>query len=326
MTKRIEQKKRIEKRSVYTCKLILFSFFFTLFSLHSFCQDSIPLAKDSLEEKDLKFQQYFFKALSEKSIGNYQKAIENLESCHQISINDATVFFEFSKNYLKLNEMLLAKEYINRGLLKEPNNIWMLKHLVQILLKDKYVSEAIIVQQKLVDIDLKERVFLLEIYLQKKDFKSAISLMNLMEQDNALSSKYKKLKKKIEKTTTTFVVAKKDSNVDVLKDEFKTNKSYVILKQILEAYIENPEILLEYSTEGIALFPAQPFVYLMKGKALNYMKKHKKALLILRNGLDFVIEDHIESYFYKEMALSYKGLGNRKEEEKFIEKAKMNKG
>ena len=119
--------------------------------------------------------------------------------------------------------------------------------------------------------------------------------MNLMEQDNALSSKYKKLKKKIEKTTTTFVVAKKDSNVDVLKDEFKTNKSYVILKQILEAYIENPEILLEYSTEGIALFPAQPFVYLMKGKALNYMKKHKKALLILRNGLDFVIEDHIES-------------------------------
>jgi predicted Zn-dependent protease len=222
--------------------------------------------------------------------------------------------------------MLLAIEYINRGLLKEPNNIWMLKHLVQILLKDKYVSEAIIVQQKLVDIDLKERVFLLEIYLQKKDFKSAISLMNLMEQDNALSSKYKKLKKKIEKTTTTFVVAKKDSNVDVLKDEFKTNKSYVILKQILEAYIENPEILLEYSTEGIALFPAQPFVYLMKGKALNYMKKHKKALLILRNGLDFVIEDHIESYFYKEMALSYKGLGNRKEEEKFIEKAKMNKG
>ena len=325
MTKRIKQKKLIEKRRIYTCKLILFSFFFTLFPLHIFCQDSIPLAKDSLEEKDLKFQHFFFKALSEKSIGNYQKAIENLESCHQISINDATVFFEFSKNYLKLNKMLLAKEYINRAILKEPNNIWMLKHLVQILLKDKFLSEAISVQQKLVDIDIKERVFLLNIYLQNKDFKSAISLMNLMEKDNALSFKYKKLKKNLEKSKVSLVVAKKDSSVDALKEEFKTNKSYAILKQILEVYIETPEMLLQYSTEGIELFPAQSFVYLMKGKALNYMKKHKKALLILRDGLDFVIEDQIELYFYKEMARSHRGMGNRKEEEKFIEKAKINK-
>ena len=325
MTKRIEQKNSIEKRGVYNNKLILFSFFFFFLFLHSFCQDSIPLAKDSLEEENLKFQQFFFKALSEKSIGNYQKAIENLESCHQISINDATVFFEFSKNYFELNKMLLAKEYINRGLLKEPKNIWMLKHLVQILLKEKNTTEAIIVQQKLVDIDLKERAFLLNIYLQNKDFKSAISLMNLMEQDNLLTSKYKKLKNKLE-TTTTSVVVKKESTVDSLKDEFKTNKSYAILKQILEAYTEKPEMLLQYSTEGISLFPAQPFVYLMKGKALNYMKKHKKALLFLSNGLDFVIDDPIELYFYKEMALSHRGLGNRKEEEKFIEKAKINKG
>ena len=325
MTKRIEQKNSIEKRGVYNNKLILFSFFFSFISLHSFCQDSIPLAKDSLEEENLKFQQFFFKALSEKSIGNYQKAIENLESCHKISINDATVFFEFSKNYFELNKMLLAKEYINRGLLKEPKNIWMLKHLVQILLKEKNTTEAIIVQQKLVDIDLKERAFLLNIYLQNKDFKSAISLMNLMEQDNLLTSKYKKLKNKLE-TTKTSVVVKKESTVDSLKDEFKTNKSYAILKKILEAYSEKPEMLLQYSTEGISLFPAQPFVYLMKGKALNYMKKHKKALLFLSNGLDFVIDDPIELYFYKEMALSHRGLGNRKEEEKFIEKAKINKG
>tara|TARA_B110001450_G_scaffold61533_1_gene58294 strand:- start:1858 stop:2838 length:981 start_codon:yes stop_codon:yes gene_type:complete len=325
MTKRIKQKNSIEKRGVYNNKLILFSFLFSFISLHSFCQDSIPLVKDSLEEKDLKFQQFFFKALSEKSIGNYQKAIENLESCHQISINDATVYFEFSKNYFKLNKMLLAKEYINRALHKEPNNTWMLKHLVQILLKDKFLSEAIIVQQQLVDINLKERAFLLNIYLQNKDFKSAISLMNLMEHDNALTSKYKNIKKNLEKRKATLVVVKKESNVDELKDEFKTNKSYAILKQILEAYIEKPEMLLQYSTEGIALFPAQPFVYLMKGKALNYMKKHKKALLFLSNGIDFVIEDHIELYFYKEMALSHRGLGNRKEEKKFIEKAKINK-
>ena len=61
-----------------TCKCALFSLFFFLLSLNSYTQDSIPEAKDLTEEKELKFQQFFFKALSEKSIGNYQKAIENL--------------------------------------------------------------------------------------------------------------------------------------------------------------------------------------------------------------------------------------------------------
>ena len=59
----------------------------------------------------------------------------------------------------------------------------------------------------------------------------------------------------------------------------------------------------------------------MKGKALNNQKKYKKALLSLQNGIDFVIEDTMEADFYKEMAVSYKGLGNFKEEKRFIEKS-----
>ena len=59
----------------------------------SYAQDSIALPKDLNEEKELKFQQYFFKALAEKSIRNFQKAIENLESCNQIIPNDVAVFF-----------------------------------------------------------------------------------------------------------------------------------------------------------------------------------------------------------------------------------------
>ncbi|MGK0421082.1 MAG: tetratricopeptide (TPR) repeat protein, partial [Polaribacter sp.] len=108
----------------------LFSLLFFLISFNSFTQDSIPEAKDFTEENELKFQKFFFEALSQKSIGNYQKAIENLESCNQIVPNDRTVFFEFSKNYLALNNTLLAKEYIQRALEKEVENIWMQKHLV----------------------------------------------------------------------------------------------------------------------------------------------------------------------------------------------------
>ena len=315
-----EKKEQRKKRAIYF-KYALFSIFCILFSLKSFTQDSIPVAKDLTEEKELDFQQFFFKALSEKSIGNYQKAIENLENCNQVLTNDVAVFFEFSKNYLLLNKTLLAKEYINRALIKEPNNIWMLKHLVKIHIKDRSITEAISIQQKVVDINSKEREFLLKLYLQNRDYKKAISLMNAMEQDNALSSNFKNLKNNLEKRKGKAVVEEKTSDVVSLKDQFKSNKSYSILKQILAASKNNTEALLKYSNEGVSLFPAQPYVYFVKGKALNYQKKYKKALLSLQNGIDFVIEDTMESDFYKEMAVSYKGLGNLKEEKKFIEKS-----
>lgn len=320
MITRVEKKEYIKKRAI-CLKYALFSIFFILFFLKSHAQDSILAAKDLTEEKELKFQDFFFKALSEKSIGNYQKAIQNLESCNQLLLNDVAVFFEFSKNYLLLNKTFLAKEYVDRALIKEPNNIWILKHLVKVHIKDRNLSDAIAIQQKVVAINRAERTFLLELYLNNRDYKKAISLMNALEQDNALSSSFKKIKNNLEKRKVKTVAKEKISKVVSLTAQFKANKSYAILKRILEESINNTQLLLQYSNEGIALFPAQPYVYLVKGKALNYQKKYKKALLILENGIDFVIEDGMEADFYKEMAVSYKGLGNFKEEKRFIQKS-----
>ena len=311
-----------EKNIVGFYTYALFSFFFVLFSFNSFSQDSIPIAKDLTEEKELDFQQFFFKALSEKSIGNYQKAIENLENSNQILTGNMAVYFEFSKNYLLLNKTLLAKEYIKRALNNEPNNIWMLQHLVKIHIKDKNFSDAIEVQEKLVTLNLSEQELLVKLYLNNKEEDKAISLMNTMEQNNGLSTSFKRLKEGLAKRSNNSVVEEKITDGGSLEEQFKANKSYAVLHQILVAAKENPEVLLKYSDEGILLFPAQPFVYLMKGKALNYQKKFKNALISLQNGIDFVIEDTMEADFYKEMAVSYKGLGNFKEEKNFIEKSK----
>ena len=176
-----QKEKKIEvrkERQFKYVKLALFSFFVFLFSIGIKAQDSIPEKEDIAEESELKFQQFFFKALSEKSIGNYQKAIENLESCNQILSNDIAVFFEFSKNYLSLNNTLLASEYIERALVKEPTNIWMLTHLVQIYIKDRNFEKAIDTQKKLVTIDPKKREFLVRLYVSNGLMKEAIFLMN----------------------------------------------------------------------------------------------------------------------------------------------------
>jgi predicted Zn-dependent protease len=315
-----KKKNKVEKRSFNHFKLALF--YFILFSINIFAQDSIPLKEDLTEEAELKFQEFFFKALSEKAIGNYQQAIENLESCNQISTNDVSVFFEFSKNYLLLNNTLLAKEYIERSLAKDINNLWMLKHLVKIYQKDSNYKEAIKIQQKIVAINPKERGLLAKLLVNDKQYKKAISLMNTLEKENTLSSNLKKLKANLEKRKGASVKKENPSDLGSLINQFKTDKSYKVLKQILNQSSNNTADLLRFSEEGIALFPAQPFVYLVKGKTLNDLKKYKNALTTLQNGFDFVIDDKMEVDFYTEIAKAFKGLGNSKEEKKYTQKAK----
>ena len=318
MNFRKEQKEEtVKNRSI----LFTFSVFF-LFSINSYAQDSILAAKDLTEEKELNFQQFFFKALSEKSIGNYQVAIQNLESCNQILPDDVAVFFEFSKNYLLLNNTLLAKEYIIRALKNEVNNIWMQKHLVKIYVKDSNFGEAIRIQKKITAINLKEKSYLIRLYFQNKQYEKAYALINILERENGLPIGLKRLKSNLEKRKEQPLINKNTGNLPSQEEKFKTDKSYQILEQILKKSIDNPESLLKYSKEGIDLFPAQPLVYLMNGKALNFQKNYTKALTILKNGIDFVIEDTMEAAFYQEIAIAYKGLGNLKEEKKYLEKSK----
>ena len=311
-----------KKRQFDHFKLALFFFFVFLFPINTYAQDSIPEKLDLTEASELKFQQFFFKALSHKSIGNYQKAIENLENCNQLLTNDVAVFFEFSKNYLFLNNSLLAKEYIDRALAKDADNIWMLKHLVKIYQKDSNYKKAIHVQQRIILQNPKEREFLVRLYLYDRQYKEAIFLMNVLESENTLSLSLKRLRKSLESGKSNKIKEVKLTDITSLIDKFSTDKSYKTLEQILKISDDQPDVLLKYSNEGVSLFPAQPFVYLTKGKALNYQKNYKKALSTLLSGIDFVIEDKMEATFYQEIAKAYKGLGNIMQENNYKQKAK----
>jgi predicted Zn-dependent protease len=144
--------------------------------------------------------------------------------------------------------------------------------------------------------------------------------MNTLEEENTLSSSLKSLKKNLEARKRNLFI--EDTNdVNSLIGQFATTKSYKILEQSLNLSAEKPEVLLKYSDVGITLFPAQPFVYLTKAKALNYQKNHKNALATLQNGIDFVIEDEMEVKFYNEFVNAYKGLGNKEQENKYQQKA-----
>ena len=285
----------------------------------SFSQDSIPnakeIAKEIAEENNIKFQEYFFKSLSEKSIKNYQLAIENLEECNTISPNNKTIYFELSKNYLLLNKTSEATQYINKALLLEPTNTWILLHLVAIQKKERNYQEAIKTQLTIVQQKPKQRSELIWLYYLNSEYTKALSLIYMVEKETGLTTRLNQLKVKLElKNKPIALKVSKDSLTQLITDYEANKPSFSKLKKILTLAInENTEVFYKYSSLAIDLYPAQPFAYLSRGKALQLQKKHQQAIDVLEIGIDFVIENSLlEFQFYTTLVKAYTSLNNPK--------------
>jgi tetratricopeptide (TPR) repeat protein len=315
--------RRREKREKKFFSKVILSFFFLFFSFFLNAQDSIPASVNIAEKNNIEFQQYFFRALSDKAIFNYQKAIQNLEKCNRILPNNKAVLFELSKNYEKLGRNPEALSYIDLALEIEPNNIWMLEHKVFILRKLANFDDAIIAQQKIATTNPKKKQLLVFLHLQNKDVTSAKKVLAELKEAKLLNARLRSIERKINARKTTEAQPKKiTENLDP-KSLFEKEKSYNNLKTLLDKLAsENDVELLKYSEQGLALFPAQPFVYLMNGKAFNNNKDYKKALQTLQNGIDFVIDNNeIEAKFYLEMSKAYQGLNDVKKANSYKNKA-----
>ena len=309
----------IKRIGLFVCLVLLFNPFSSL------SQENADQSSNLSEEKEIKFQEYFFKSLSNKSIRNYQKAIQNLEVCDKLSPRNKTIYFEFSKNYLFLNHTLKARQFIEKALEQDSSNIWMLLHFVSILKKDRNYEEAIKVQLKIIELDPYYRESLIYLYHLNSQSDKALSLLYLLEQEKGLHQKLERLKEKLELSKKPVKLKKDNKDLDKLISDFNENKpSFSMLKQILEiAEFNNSEILDNYSKLAVTLFPAQPFSYLSRAKLLHKQQQFDEAIAILEIGLDFVIENPtLEAQFYSTLAKVYSSLGNNGKAFEFENKIK----
>ena len=288
-------------------------------------QDSIAIAEDVEEKKLVKFQEYFFKALSDKSIKNYLKSIESLEVCNEILPENISVYFELSKNYLLLNKTREAKIYIDKALNIESSNIWMLQHLVSIQKKERNYKEAIKTQLKIVEQNPKQRTELARLYYFNRQYTDALSLINTLEQENGLSKNLKQLQYSLEQRKGPLVKKEVAEDLPSFIANFENNQtSFTNLKKLLDFTIKSDiQTFHTYSKLGIDLFPAQPFMYLSRGKSLQMQKKHQEAIDVLESGIDFVIEDpSLERQFYYELVKAYTSINKPTKATEYLEKAK----
>ncbi|CAL2108871.1 TPR_REGION domain-containing protein [Tenacibaculum sp. 190130A14a] len=307
------------------------SLFFVFCSIVIYAQDSIQIKSSVGEEKNIKFQQFFFKALSEKAKKEPQKAIEALDECNVLIPNNKAVLFELSKNYFSLNRTFEALEYANLALQQEIDNLWILEHIVAIHKRMNSFPEAIEIQEKIASLFPKKKRALVYLHLQNRDLPKAKQVLNELDEAKLLNARLRRIQEKLndnsERETSTSKsntsIAGNTSNVN-LKTQFAKEKSFAILQSLLlQLYKNNDTDLLSFSEQGLALFPAQPLVYLMNGRALIINNQHKKAISSLQNGIDFVIDNPtMESDFYKELIKAYKKLGDQKNINKFQKKLK----
>lgn len=304
----------------------------TLLLLALFCASFLSFGQDEgltlLEDDDgklIKFENHYFEALKYKAIGNYTRAITELEKCQQLFADDVAVDFEFSKNYFALDKYLEAQLYIEKSLTTDSENFWFLIQAKKVYLKQFNYTKAIEIQQKIIlqKPSLSEDLVL--IYIQANERKLAQELIDKLTLKGISSSRLRHYQSVLSKNNQLKkiddkVVVNDSSSLSQLKIDYKSNKDFKILKEVLFQEFNNTnfEEVYKYSVEGMELFPAQAYVYLMNGSALANQKKYTEAIDVLVSGLDFLIDDtEQEKEFYRELIVCYKAISDKKLVEKY---------
>ena len=204
----------------------------------------------------------------------------------------------------------------------------MLKHLVAIHKKDKNYQEAIKTQIIIVKQKPKQRAELIYLYYLNDEYMQALSLIDVFEKDYGLTTRLKQLKNKLVLRNKPQTVISTIDSLPKLISDFELNPpSFNTLKKILTLAIKDdiPAYHM-YSNLAIDLFPAQPFSYLSKGRALQLQGKHQEAIDILEIGIDFIIENSLlEVQFYTILISAYKRLNQPQKALEYKMKLQNNK-
>ncbi len=265
------------------------------------------------ERKFLSFEDNFLNAVQQRSIENYDRAIEDLILCEKVYPENVAMFHEFAKNYLSKNNFSQALIYSEKALNIKPDNFWVKSIKRDILLKMNNLSEALVVQKELCVLNRSEASNLLNIYYKMQDRENGKKIIEEAEKNVIFIENlnfYKKFFLQEIKTDST-AEGTEPNPIQPEKIIVKNDLDSIINHLKLLESQKNFQELLSESAKSLELNSTQPMLYLFKGKAYNQLKKSKEAIEILENGLDFVFDNNeLMKQFYNELVIAYQKEGN----------------
>lgn len=168
--------------------LLVFSF------LLSYAQEEIT---DDLGDVSDAFQNHYFEALKQKGIENYENAITSLLECKEIDSENVAVHFELGKNYYELDRYSLAEESLLKANNLKPKNKWILDALYQLYLTQKNDEKIINTLQELSSIQSKYKDDLVLFYFKKRDYNTALNLIDELDKETGTNRKREHLRSQI---------------------------------------------------------------------------------------------------------------------------------
>ena len=292
------------------CKPFFLVYFmgFLVFQGIGYGQEIEDTAEVFLEEYSDEFQEYFFEALKQKGIENYDRAINMLLKCKKLQPTNTAVTNELAKAYLAEKKFILAQGQAEESVKAAPTNIWFLQTLMFALKSQRKNIDAL---KKIVPYSnpkLKENLAHL-LYLER-DYDTAYSVIKELEPSIFKSSIEAKIVDAIAQRTnkTQVVNAAVTSNNPSAKNNPVENYRVVLKDLILD---KNYDLLENTAREALESYPSQPYFYYALGTAHNGKKRHTAAIKSLETALDYLLEDAIlQENIYIALITAYTALGN----------------
>ena len=267
-----------------------------------------------LEEYTDQFQECFFEALKQKSIANYDKAINLLLKCGEYASNQKVLDYELARVYLANNQFLEAENYALRALNDQPENPWILNTLLEIT--QAQGNDLLVLQDRIPWDNSTLRNNLAILYFQKQEYTNAQKTLETLPQSVFTEQLERKisdsLKKQQEKNKATVINIQPDNPLEAMRLE---------LEELQRS--EQFDMLESKASEALEQYPAQPWVYYFYGVALHKNGKSMEASGILESALDFLIDNNdLQQKIFRELAAVYTALGNTSKANMYLSKIK----
>ena len=147
----------------------------------------IPTQKHLEEQRgkhEYQYKNYFYSALKQKALENYNQAIDFFEKCIKLDKKRAAAYYEISKIYSSQEKLSESLKYARIAYDLDPKNKWYALFYAENLFSNKKFYESTRVYKNLIKQEVNNESYYIELalcYIYNNDLKSAIKTYNSLE-------------------------------------------------------------------------------------------------------------------------------------------------
>ncbi len=244
----------------------------------------VEMAQDELGNVTDAFQEHFFEALKQKSIENYERAIDALVQSLALRPEEAVVYLELGKNYNALGKYSQAAVYLEKGRKAVPKNEGMLEELYTTYFQSKEFDKALPVVQDLARLNSAFSEDLVNLYIQTERYDAALGLLDSLDRTKGSSTYRESLRRQVYARTNNVEAQISDLEENIEEDP-QNEQDYL---NLIFVYSENGEVEKAFETakELLAMNPDSQLVHLALYKFYITDNEAEKAV----NSMDILLK------------------------------------